>query len=57
MTPVAETSYAPDGKPRHVAFDTQPTRYIQIELLESHGLNAIIAEVAVGGTKRKPRKK
>ena len=45
MMLVAETSYAPDAKPRHVAFDTQPTRYIQIEVLESHGLNAIIAEV------------
>ncbi|TWT75766.1 Alpha-L-fucosidase [Planctomycetes bacterium CA13] len=54
MTLVAARSYTPDAKPRHVTFVAQPTRYIKLEILESHGSNTIIAELAVGGSKQKP---
>ncbi len=51
---VVEKNYTPDAKPRHTSFVSRPTRYIRIEILATHGPQAIIAEVAVGGTKQKP---
>lgn len=56
LTLVAEKDYKADARPRHISYQKLPTRYLRIEILATHGPNAFIAELAVGGTKQKPRK-
>ncbi|MFC1763779.1 alpha-L-fucosidase [Planctomycetota bacterium] len=54
---VAMESYVADAKPHHIAFESSPIRFIKIEILETHGPQAIIAELAVGGADRMPWEK
>lgn len=49
---VAENTWAASGQYREVIFPESSARYIKLEILETNGENAIIAEIDVGGSLR-----
>ena len=49
---VAENKWAASGQYREVIFPESSARFIKLEILETNGENAIIAEIDVGGSLR-----